>query len=307
MSVTLSPLTSFSCLRFSGKDVAQFLQGQLSCDIHSVTEQQLSLTAYCNDKGRISASGYLVYFDQTYYLITPKNLVAHTIQKFKQYGIFSNIQIHLCNDTHILACIGKPAGVTPPESNNMVSSPEAGVYISCLSAEHQLFLCFGQQTPMIAFQEKLSAQKGHQLVLDMHIWEAANIQSGMVHIYPETLEKLTPHMVNYHNSNAVSFTKGCFLGQEVVARTQHRGRSKRKLYRCTIQNSTPIRLGMEIITKKEEPAGIVVAISEVQANTTQALVVLADHTIKTALYIQQTVLENITLAQEAAPQLALAD
>jgi folate-binding protein YgfZ len=203
--------------------------------------------------------------------------------------------------------MGKPAGVTTLEADNAVSSPEAGVYIACLSAQQQLFLCFGQQAAMITFQEKLSAQKGHQLVLDMHTWEAANILSGTVHIYPETLEKLTPHMINYHHSNAVSFTKGCFLGQEVIARTQHRGRSKRKLYRCTIQNSTPIRLGTEIMTKKDEPAGIVVALSEIQANTTHALVVLADHTIKSALYIEKAVLEDLTLAHESAPQLALAD
>ena len=307
MSVTLSPLTSFSCLRFSGKEVAQFLQGQLSCDIDTVTEQQLSLTAYCNDKGRISATGYLVYFDESYYLITTKNLVAHTLQKFKQYGIFSNIQITTCNDIHILACIGKPTGIKVPEVNNAVASPEAGVYIACLDAEQQLFLSFGKQAPMITFQETLSAQKEHQLVLDMHIWERANIQSGTVHIYPETLEKLTPHMINYHNSGAVSFTKGCFLGQEVIARTQHRGRSKRKLYRCTINNTTPIRLGTNILTKKEEPAGIIVAISEIQANTIHALVVLADHTIKGALYIEKTPLENIALAQDNAPQLVLAD
>lgn len=307
MSVTLLPLTSFSCLRFSGKDVGQFLQGQLSCDIYSVTEQQLCLTAYCNDKGRISATGYLIYFDQTYYLITAKNLVSHTIQKFKQYGIFSNIQINLCNDIHILGCIGKPAGVTVPEKNHAIVSPQTGVYVACLNAEHHQFLCFGQQTSMIAFQEKLSAQQEHQLILDMHVWERVNIQSGTVHIYPETLEKLTPHMINYHDSNAVSFTKGCFLGQEVIARTQHRGRSKRKLYRCVIKNTTPLRLGMDITTKKDEPAGIVVALSEVQANITHALVVLADHTIKNALYIQKMVLEDVTLAQKAPTPIALVD
>ena len=84
------PATSFLAYAFSGKDVGQFLQGQLSCDIYSVTEQQLCLTAYCNDKGRISATGYLIYFDQTYYLITAKNLVSHTIQNLSN-TVFSSI------------------------------------------------------------------------------------------------------------------------------------------------------------------------------------------------------------------------
>ncbi|MBT4885097.1 MAG: folate-binding protein YgfZ [Legionellales bacterium] len=293
MSVIISPLTSFGCIKISGKDVKDFIQGQLTCDIDDISESYLSLAAYCNDKGRISASGYIILLENEYFFLTPKNLIANTEQKFKQYAIFSNIIIEQCHDILAIACMNAPKKMDMPKENNEITSVAPGVKAACVNSDNNLFLFFGQKEAIITFQDEINARKDVDLILDMHYWEQANIRSGIVHVYPETLEKLTPHMINYHKSSAISFKKGCYLGQEIIARTQHRGRSKRKLYTCEINNINSIAIGESISTKNGEQAGMIVALSSIEKDKSHVLLVLADHTIADSLFAQETTIENL--------------
>ncbi|MBT4804114.1 MAG: folate-binding protein YgfZ [Legionellales bacterium] len=304
MSIIISPLTSFGCLKISGKEVRNFIQGQLTCNIDEISENRLSLAAYCNDKGRISASGYIIMLEGEYFFLTPKNLLAHTEQKFKQYAIFSNIIVKQTNEILAVACINTPNNIDLPTIDSQVNNIEPGVKAACINSDNNLFLFFGKMANMIEFQDKINSQKDVDLMLDMHHWEQANINSGIVHIHPETLEKLTPHMINYHKTSAVSFEKGCYLGQEIIARTEHRGRSKRKLYKCEINNNNSVAIGENITTKSGEQAGMIVALGSVEKDKSHALLVLADHTISSSLFVQNTSIENLTVVAqpEAATQ-----
>ena len=294
MSITIYPLTSFGCLKISGPNVHSFMQGQVTCDVDSINNNRTSLTAYCNDKGRISASGYLFKEDNDFYFLTPKALIANTKQKFKQYGIFSNINPEITTDMLVLACIGNPRSIKLPKTKNEITIVKDGIKAVCINEETKQYLFFGKQNNIIALQEELAATKDISLSLDLYIWEQANIDAGVIHIYPETLDKLTPHMVNYHNNDAVSFTKGCFLGQEIIARTQHRGRSKRKLYRTQIENNTITKIGDTIVTDGDEQAGLVVAVST-NKDITNLLVVIADHTVKNKLFINKNQIAALSI------------
>lgn len=303
MSITIYPLTSFGCLKISGPNVHSFMQGQVTCDVDSINDNRTSLTAYCNDKGRISASGYLFKEDNDFYFLTPKALIANTKQKFKQYGIFSNINPEITTDMLVLACIGNPSSIKLPKTKNEITIVKDGIKAVCINEETKQYLFFGKQNNIIALQEELAATKDISLSLDLYIWEQANIDAGVIHIYPETLDKLTPHMVNYHNNDAVSFTKGCFLGQEIIARTQHRGRSKRKLYRTQIENNTITKIGDTIVTDGDEQAGLVVAVST-NKDITNLLVVIADHTVKNKLFINKNQIAALSIVTN--PELASA-
>jgi folate-binding protein YgfZ len=284
MSIAISPLTSFGCIKVSGQDVHNFMQGQVTCDVNLVNESKMSITAYCNDKGRISASGYLYKENDAFYFLTPKTLIANTQQKFKQYGIFSNICTENVTDIHIIACLGTPKKINLPKNKYEITEVSPGVKATCLDKEAQQYIFFGKQEETVKFQEELAATKGIDLTLDLYKWEQTNIDCGIVHIYPETLDKLTPHMANYHLNGAISFTKGCFLGQEIIARTQHRGRSKRKLYLATVLECTTVKIGDIVTTDCGEQAGLITARSS-SDNNTNILVVLSDHTIKSKLRV----------------------
>ena len=295
MSTIIAPLTSFSCIKISGKTVKQFLQGQVTCDIESVSEKKLCLGAYCNDKGRISASGYFFESNNDYYFFSPKSLIANTQQKFRQYGIFSNIKTEIIADMLFLYCIGKPHNINTPAEDGSVTEVSPNVRCACLNAETEQYMIFGLEKDLTPFREKIASTKDVNFILDQYHWDQANIDAGIVHIFPETLEKLTPHMINYHKKNAISFTKGCFLGQEIIARTQHRGRGKRKLYKAMISEPNNVKVGSYVNTKDGEQAGITVACSKATNDCTNILLVLADHTVKSKLYIEKFLIEGLDL------------
>ena len=159
-----------------------------------------------------------------------------------------------------------------------------------------MYILYAEKSEIISLQEKLSSDSDTQMVLDHYLWEQANIDAGITCVHTNTLERLTPHMINYHTFGAVSFKKGCFLGQEIIARTHHRGRTKRKLYRAVVKNTANVNIGTEIITAKGESAGFVVRQSSPHKDQTNVLIVLADHTIKSKLKVDNNELSVLELA-----------
>lgn len=116
--------------------------------------------------------------------------------------------------------------------------------------------------------------------LDKNSWRTINVNTGLVWLYPETSGKLIPQMINLQKWGGVSFTKGCFIGQEIIARTEHLGKLKRHLYRAVL-NDTKLLLkpGDELRNKNDQPVGIVVEIA--RKNTKQEiLAVMQDTALK---------------------------
>lgn len=115
-------------------------------------------------------------------------------------------------------------------------------------------------------------------------WRAANIESGLVWIYPQTRELLIPQMVNLEQWDGVSFKKGCYVGQEIIARTENLGKLKRHLYRAEIDNS-PLQIGDPILNSEKTPIGLVV-----EKSSEKILAVLQDQLLSNT---QNNPLKNI--------------
>ena len=297
MTTVISPVSTFACITFSGSQVHDFLQGQFTCDVSKVNDGDIQLTAYCNERARVTATGYLMRDKEQFHFFTPKNLLAHTQQKFKQYGIFSDIKIEQNHQMGMLAYIGSPQSDFPTD-RYAATIINSDVRLACLNSDAELYCYFGEKMALATLQETLIFFYLYVVFVDLHFWEKANIQAGIVHVYASTLEKLTPHMINYHKNDALSFEKGCFLGQEVIARTQHRGRSKRKLYQCTIPSSSDIMLGGTLIAK-DETAGLVVAECAQAETGTKALVVVSDHAVKSKLMLDKHEVIELAPVEEA--------
>lgn len=297
---TLTPLINFGCLEITGEDAATFMQEQFTCDITKISEKKFSLSAYCNEQGRIVATGFVGMFNGKYIFITPKNLLAHTIQKLTQYSFFSNVYINKLEKFMLLGCIGTLQTDKLPTSNLEVSTVSAKTHALCIDLQHEIYIFFGMQDDVLPYQEKILKDDQTTLLLDLNLWEKHNIEAGIAHIYPDTLEKITPHMLNYHNKDAISFTKGCFLGQEIIARTQHRGKSKRKLFTAKISiTNNSIKVGSNITTRKGDAAGIIISSSMLNPEEALALAVISDHSIKEKLMCEGNELELIELSAKA--------
>ena len=303
---TLTPLVNFGCLEITGEDAATFMQEQFTCDITKISPEKFSLSAYCNEQGRIVATGFIGLFNDKYIFITPKNLLAHTMQKLTQYSFFSNVHINKLEQFMMLGCLGQAPETNLPTANLEVTEVAPETYALCIDKDQHIYIFFGMQTNVLPYQENMLQHEDVTLLLDLNPWEKHNIEAGIAHIYPDTLEKITPHMINYHNKDAISFTKGCFLGQEIIARTQHRGKSKRKLFtaKIIIENNN-VRVGSNITskTKTGDSAGIIISKSMLSSEEALVLAVISDHSIKEKLFCENNVVE---LVPEATKQTVVA-
>lgn len=119
-------------------------------------------------------------------------------------------------------------------------------------------------------------------------WQMQDIETGVATITPETVGLFTPHDINYHLINAVSFNKGCYTGQEIVARMHYLGKPKQSLYRFAIQSPVIPMPGMKLQGSNQQVVGVVVNVAKDIKKGTQILAVIQDAGLRQAIYLNQT-------------------
>ncbi len=240
---TLIPLINDALIAVSGKDAFDFLQGQLSCDMQRVTEWQASLAAYCDHKGRVLASLYVCYIQDRYLLRLDCSLATSIMERLNKYIIMADVkltQLHTPllgwiaaadnpqSDANLWDCF-KPSELSNPaviqEDThyilNAIRYSSYGWAIKVAMSPARYIICL-----LPKYQPPLTASGDHNL---SQLWGVCDITDGIAHITDLTSGLFTPHMLNLHKHDTISFTKGCFVGQEIIARTQHLGRLKRGL------------------------------------------------------------------------------
>ena len=223
-SNTVCPLNQFGLLRVTGDDGEDFLNRLVTCQLEP-QKKQPQLCALCNPKGRVLACFTVFYKDQNIYLMMPHELVDIILQRLKMYVLTAKVELsNASNDLVGMGYIGsRPAQIS---DNNILLLQAPGllpryfIYASKPQIEQAW-----QQARIAGYDTKYDTNMG----IDDH-WHYANIACGIPHIYPSTIEKLTPQMINLDLIDAVSFSKGCYPGQEVVARTHYLGKAKRRCY-----------------------------------------------------------------------------
>ena len=230
----LSDLSHLGLISAHGADAAAYLQGQLTCDVREVTAQRSRLGAHCTHKGRAQALFRLFKRGDSYYLQLPAALVDESIQRLRKYVLMSKITLEDAGDALVrfgyagpdaAAHLQEALGAVPSEVDAVVQTPD--LLAIRLPGIHPRFELAG---------ELEAAQRLWQL-LDVHAapvgaapWGLLDVLAGLPNVYPETVETFVPQMLNLHAIGGVSFIKGCYTGQEVVARTEYLGKLKRRMY-----------------------------------------------------------------------------
>lgn len=219
-SVSWVLLSDRGFINITGPAAEKFLQGQVTCDVRAVKENVSSLGAHCNVKGRIVFTFRLFYFDEAYWLCLPKSQIDCALQALKKHAVFSKVSIEDVTDT--IATLGLINELAFPDSQHLTE------------ALTHVFPLFGKipRMQLIAshkcLEDRIKTLEKTQETTQS-AWKLIDIQSGIAEIYPETREQFTPHEINYHELGAVSFDKGCYLGQEIVARMHYLGKLKSAL------------------------------------------------------------------------------
>lgn len=274
----LCDLGDLGVLSLTGPDSAKFLQGQSTADFSKLAPGGTLTGACCNLQGRVFASFVAAATDTGLLLVMNRALVAPSLQALAKYAVFSKTRLADASDAYcILGLAGNRAAATIATLGLRI--PDRG---SAFAADGTLAIHCGDTrfllvVPAAQAQTRWLELEGHARPTGLPLWHLLDVRAGRADIRPETCDQFLPQMLNYHHTGAISFTKGCYTGQEVVARTQYRGKLKRHLHRLSIATAQPPAPGTEVrLPGADNPIGTVVLAAPAGADRCEALVVLRD-------------------------------
>lgn len=268
----VAPLPHLGIIRAAGTDAASFLHNQLTNDVLLMKEGQCRLAAFCNAKGRMQAS-FVVYkrSAEEVLLICRKDLIAQTVKRLSMFVMRSKAKLSDASDEFQL--LGLAGDVVPqglsvePWQRHAVDSADVLT----------LYPALGQPRAFWVAPKDVAAPAGPSLSADL--WQVGEVMSGIAWVELATFEAFVPQMLNYESVDGVNFKKGCYPGQEVVARSQFRGTLKRRGF--IAQSSAPMVAGQEVFSSLDatQPCGLVaqaavdgvshVAVLELQLSATE--------------------------------------
>jgi folate-binding protein YgfZ len=229
----------------TGDDAQSFLQKQLSNDISHIDKTKSQLSSYSTAKGRMLGIFRIVQIDNGYILITTKSLVAGLIGRLQMFVLSSQVSLadacgHFARFVVHTGQLDTPLAVLQPD-DSVIS-----LQLSPLDDQHRyLFLCLSleeAQSLWQQFSEDLN-------IANFESWRLSDIKAGIPNIYPQTVEQFVLQMSNLDLLDGVSFKKGCFPGQEIIARMHYLGKLKRRLFLASFQTSQCPLPGDEVCTK----------------------------------------------------------
>ena len=264
----ISALTDQALLLATGEDAASFLHNQLSNDVEKLGQDNAKLACYCTPKGRMIAS--FVYWKTTDGIVLQLHASIKTAihKRLQMFILRAKAKLSdISNEQVVLGLGGQAAEAAlttwfpslPQQIYGKVDTA-FGTLIRVADA-HQIPRYQWIATNAIAQQVWPQLSKQLQPV-DTSVWHLTNIQAGVAQIIDKTQEKFVPQMVNFELIGGVNFKKGCYPGQEIVARSQYLGKLKRRMAIARIAHdaSNPIWAGSEVFaaTEGDQPCGMIV-------------------------------------------------
>lgn len=255
-------LSHLDLLELTGEDTFTFLQGQVTNDINQLTAQNAQYTGYCSPKGRLLALFFAFKTTKQLYLQLNHKLAEPIAKRLKMYVLRSKVVVSNVSDSVVK--IGLSGAQTPalltPFFGNVPQQP-----LEASHSEHGILIRLPGQTPrfeVIGNTEQAKnlwqALKADCKPVGKPSWEWLEIQAGIPDIALSTQEEFVPQMVNLDALGAINFKKGCYTGQEIVARTHYLGKIKRRTQLAHIETSTPPLAGDDVTNPSNEIVGKIV-------------------------------------------------
>ncbi|MEP6884953.1 MAG: hypothetical protein ABJC66_09400, partial [Gammaproteobacteria bacterium] len=222
-------------LRFTGPDSLSFLQGQISNDTRRLAQGHALFAAYSNPQGRVLALMHLLPHSSGVIALLPRELAEPTMDSLRKFVLRAKVKIEDAGE--LFAVAGRhgaeplhAAGLGVPISTaNFLETDAIGVAV--VNHDPSRYWILGAADALAARGLTGAPSAADQIE---HDWRLADIRAGLPQIYAATREAFVAQMLNLDLLDGISFSKGCYTGQEIIARTQHLGRIKRRLYRVAL-------------------------------------------------------------------------
>jgi len=248
MTLSTDPIVTDSAervwLRATGADSDAFLQGQLSNDVRKLAETQAQLASYNSPKGRMLAVLTLLRAGEDILLELPRSIADATLARLKMFVLRAKVTLSRADDLDALAVIGAGAPalleslqLPAPQAALQVARDETrGITVLRRLGAQPRYSVLGPREAIAALREKIAPPllqpEGTQ-------WRRADIEAGVPVVLPETREHFVAQMANLDLLGGISFNKGCYPGQEIVARLHYLGQLKRRLFVARIAGAPP--------------------------------------------------------------------
>jgi folate-binding protein YgfZ len=215
-------LSDFSVIQLHGEEAKSFLHGQVTCDVNKLDDVPFLPGCLCNAKGKMWSTFIAIKNDDSILLVLTKDSAQATLRELNKYGGFAKVTIEDVTDSWQI--------YGSNESNDSAHSIE-------LTENHFLLIS----------AQPLSAQDSADYTY-AHWWKD-EILSGRAHLFDATIEEYVPQMLNLQALDYISFNKGCYMGQEMVARMRYLGKNKRALYLATTDINEELAVGSDVAVK----------------------------------------------------------
>ena len=253
-----------STLEIIGEGSIDLLQGQITSDMEKVTESQNCLGALCNVKGRVESSFLIVKkpkFEDGFLLIGNREVMKTTETILQKYSQFYQLEMRINDDFKFIAIDESFLSLTFPETdlNLKVQNHEDFVRIHYLTKRFHLLI----------LEKGSDCFENEEISSELNEWEKDNIVNKDFNIKPEDSNKYTPHELGYHQTNRIDFEKGCYTGQEIVARMHYR--AKKLPFLLTGSLDANERMSPEVINQEGKKAGTLLSTAK-EKNTNLYLI-----------------------------------
>jgi tRNA-modifying protein YgfZ len=220
----VSPLPHLGVVRVEGEDAARFLQGQLTQDVELMPSHEARLAAYCNPKGRMLASFVAVRRGNAdILLVISRDILEATRKRLSMFVLRAKAKLIDASTEFALYGLAGDAAAAAVASSEPWTRVDSGP-----ATVVRLYPADGQPRALWIAPAGTPAPAGP--ALDPALWSWSEVRSGVATIAEPIVEAFVPQMVNYESVGGVNFKKGCYPGQEVVARSQFRGTLKRRAF-----------------------------------------------------------------------------
>lgn len=221
-------------LAVRGPDASKFLQGQVTCNLNYLTADHCSLGARCTPKGRMQSSFRILAIEDGYLLAMASELLATQLADLQKYAVFSKSR--LIDESAAWIRFGlygadaalQALGLSLPDEANSLAQADGRIALRLSDGRVELWAPADQADTL---QQHLNQ---HLSQAPLNTWLLAQIRAGIGQVTGPTRELFIPQMINLQALDGVSFKKGCYTGQEIVARMQYLGKLKRRLHRLSL-------------------------------------------------------------------------
>ncbi|WP_421205958.1 tRNA-modifying protein YgfZ [Aeromonas sp. 601027] len=222
-------LTKIAITRLSGQDRVKYLQGQVTCDVNALQPGQSTLGGHCDPKGKLWSDFRLLCLEESLLLLTTPSVLERQLPELKKFAVFSKVEI-AADERHATGLAGK--------GTDAWLAAQFGLEQSGLIAGGMAVKIEQDRWLLVSSEQADALPAG-----DESLWWGLEIKAGLPHMEAVHQGEFIPQMLNLQTLDGISFNKGCYMGQETVARAKYRGANNRALFLLAGSANEPVNAG----------------------------------------------------------------